>query len=258
MRKQLASHWLQTLPASLQTVQCIGNESLLEQKKIAIVGSRKALSYSKHQTQLLAQMIAARGGTVISGAAIGIDAIAHQGAGAASTIAVLPCGIEVRYPKVNRKLIDDIAANGLLLSSFAADFTATPWSFVVRNELIVALSDAVVLMQADLQSGTMRSAEFARKHQKPLYVLSHRVGESLGTQSLLKRGDAKLLIESDAFCQEMELVEEKKSVCERSEFEQFCQDGAPYEAVANAFAQELFEAELQGRVEILDGKVYLR
>ena len=73
----------------------------------------------------------------------GVDTLAHQGAGAANTIAVLPNGIDLRYPKANVALIESIEKKGLTLSQFEPSFAAREWSFVVRNEIVVALGDVL-------------------------------------------------------------------------------------------------------------------
>ena len=120
----------------------LGNLELLDRPKVSIVGSRRASQYAKETTFSLARGFAKRGWVVVSGAAMGIDAMAHRGAGAQNTIAVLPCGIKERYPKVNARLIDEIAKEGLVVSQFEPSFKATPWSFVVRNELVVGLGSS--------------------------------------------------------------------------------------------------------------------
>ena len=115
-----------------------GNLELLSTPKVSIIGSRKPNAYSKMWTQKLASALSARGVCIVSGAAMGVDAIAHRGAKSANTIAVLPTGLNVRYPQVNASLISEIEDQGLLLSQFDEDFKARSWSFVVRNEVVVA------------------------------------------------------------------------------------------------------------------------
>ena len=118
-----------------------GDISLLKRVKVSIVGSRKPTKYSRQMIQKLSSLLSKVGVCIVSGGAMGIDAVAHNGAGASNTIAVLPCGVNIRYPAVNKNLLNDIQNSGLLLSQFEMDFKATPWSFVVRNELVVALGD---------------------------------------------------------------------------------------------------------------------
>jgi len=138
-----------------------GDLELLDKVKVSIVGSRRPSKYSRMQIQKLSSSLAKLGVCVVSGGAMGIDAIAHQGASSCSTIAVLPCGVDIRYPAVNKNLLNDIQKDGLLLSQFDLGFRATPWSFVLRNEVVVALGEVLVVGEADEGSGTMRSVEFA-------------------------------------------------------------------------------------------------
>jgi DNA processing protein len=176
-----------------------GNLELLKKPKISIVGSRKPSKYSRMLTQNLSSSLAKGGICVVSGGAMGIDAIAHKGAGETNTIAVLPCGINIRYPAINKNLLSNIEQNGLLLSQFKNDFRATPWSFVVRNELVVALGDVLVVAEANPDSGSMRSIEIALKMGKQIYVFPHRLGESGATNQLLKEQKAKPIYDIDEF-----------------------------------------------------------
>ena len=141
----------------------IGDINLLKRPKVSIVGTRRPSNYTKHFTYLLSQALSKRGVCLVSGAAMGVDAIVHNGAGAENTIAVVANSLDIRYPAINRLLIESIEKEGLMLSQFPKTFKATPWSFVVRNELVVALGDVLVVTEADENSGSMRSVEFALK-----------------------------------------------------------------------------------------------
>ena len=144
-----------------QKIYYKGNLDLLKKDMVSIVGTRKPNGYTKRIVLQIASSLANRGVVVVSGAAIGVDAIAHNGAGFENTIAVLGSGINHRYPKINSNLIESIESEGgLVLSQFDPDFLATPWSFVVRNELVVALGSVLIVAQADLNSGSMRSVEY--------------------------------------------------------------------------------------------------
>jgi len=137
-----------------------GNTSLLKLRKVSIVGSRKAYAYSRNITQSLALELSKRDVCVVSGAAMGIDALAHE-ASFPNTIAVLANGLDIIYPKVNKKLLLKMQDNALLLSEYEDTTQAKPYSFVHRNRLVVALGEVLVVAQADLNSGSMRSVEYA-------------------------------------------------------------------------------------------------
>lgn len=107
-----------------------GDNSLLKNRMISIVGTRRPVSYTKSLTSALASKLSNAGITVVSGAAMGVDILAHRGAGASNTIAVLPCGLDHKYPAVNKSFITQIEQEGLLLSQFEPSYEVTPWSFV--------------------------------------------------------------------------------------------------------------------------------
>ncbi|BBG65437.1 Rossmann fold nucleotide-binding protein Smf [Hydrogenimonas sp.] len=228
-----------------------GNLELLKKPKVSIVGSRRPNQYAAKMTYRVAAALAARGVVVVSGAAMGVDAIAHRGAGAKSTVAVLPNGFGVYYPSVNRSLIEEIESDGLVLSQFEPGLKAAPWSFVVRNETVVALGDVLVVTQADENSGSMKSVEFAKRMGKRIYVLPHRIGESDGTNGLLAEGSAEAIYDIDAFAECF--GEEKSSLGDP--FLDFCSGHPTYEEVLEKFKERLFEAELEGSVVVRNGRV---
>ena len=242
-----------------------GNLELLKQKKIAIVGSRKPTQYSRNLAHQLSHALSCAGVCVVSGGAMGIDAIAHLGAGSSNTIAVLPCGIDIKYPSVNKNLLTDIQKNGLLLSQFDEGFRSAPWSFVVRNELVVALGDVLIVAEADEGSGSMRSIEFALAQGKEIYVFPQRMGESNATNILLQEDKAKAIYDIEAFVasftKDMELPNNphanKVSHVKSSDFLEFCKTNPTYEEVLKKYPEKVFEAEFSGFIEIRNARVYL-
>ena len=253
--KQIPSE-LKELKTPVEKLYYKGDISLLKKPKVAIVGSRRPISYTKNITYELAKKLSNTGICIVSGAAMGVDALAHQGAGSHNTTAVMGNGLNHRYPKVNKNLIEKIEQNGLVLSMFEPDFIATPWSFVVRNEIIVALSQAVVITQADLNSGSMRSAEFALKHNKSIYVLPHRLNESKGTNRLLKEGLATAIYDMDEFVKTFDMTSEKKEI-KVDEFYEFCKSFPRYEDALKIFGDRVFEEELEGNIVVQNGTIRL-
>jgi len=233
-----------------------GNLELLNKTKVSIVGSRKPTKYSKMMIQKLSSLLAKNGVCIVSGGAMGIDAVAHNGASTCSTIAVLPCGVDIRYPAVNKNLLNDIQKNGLLLSQFELGFRATPWSFVARNEIVVALGDVLIVGEADLNSGTMRSVEFALKMGKEIYVLPQRIGDSEATNKLLADNKAKVIYDIEKFVLdivgEIALHVEKKE----DEFLVFCDSNPSYDEVLSKYPTRVFEAELNGEISVQNGRVF--
>ncbi|MDR1461174.1 MAG: DNA-processing protein DprA [Campylobacteraceae bacterium] len=238
----------------------IGNKELLERKKIAIVGSRKALYYSKDATQKLSNMLSLNGIVVVSGGAVGIDAAAHRGA-FPNTIAVLANSLDIFYPKINYKLLEDISKQGLLLSEYQSATYATKYSFVLRNRLVVGLCDALVIAQADLNSGSLRSAQFALELGVPIYVLPHRLKESEGTDMLLKESKAKIIENlsefADTFAEKLPQNHQNINLYVEDEILKFCAKNSDLNACLRKFGEKIFEYELEGKIKIVDMKVSL-
>ena len=228
-----------------------GDLRLLDRRKVSIVGTRRPLAYSKQMTHSLASGFARLGWAVASGGAMGIDAVAHRGAGAANTILVLPCGIDHLYPKVNAKLIEEVARKGLVLSQFEKDFRATQWSFVVRNESVVRLGEFLIVSEAAPGSGSMRSVEYAKKYGKKIYVLPHRIGESEGTNQLAKRQEASLIWDVEEFLKEFGHEAFDQEI-------RYLQSAPFYEDALEYLGDRLVELELTGAVEIVGGRVYIK
>lgn len=195
----------------------------------------------------LSNELSKRGYVIVSGMAMGVDALAHKGA--QKTIAVLGGGVDIIYPKVNKSLYYEIEQNGLLLSPFEDGFRPTKWSFVVRNEMVVALGEILIITQADLQSGSLTSAKFAKAMNKEVYVLSHRAGESLGTQNLLLENRAKPIHDIDAFVNQFGEVEAD------DEFIAYCKSNPLYEEALARYQERLVEAEIMKEIAIIDGKI---
>ena len=234
-----------------------GDLSLLQKTKISIVGTRKPSKYTREYTQKLASLLSRHGVYIVSGGAMGVDAIAHSGAGSANTIAVLPCGIDIKYPSVNKNLLIDIEKNGLLLSQFEEGFKSRPWSFVARNELVVALGEVLIVTEADLSSGSMRSVEYALAMGKEIFVIPQRLGESNATNELLASGKAKAIYDIESFV--TKFTGTLASVEKKSDpFLEYCETHPSYDEALEKFSERVFEAELNGEVAIINGKVILK
>ena len=234
----------------------IGNASLLKKKKISIIGSRKPNQYARTQTANLAAKLAKSGVCIVSGGALGVDAIAHKNAGANNTIMVAATGLDKRYPAINKNLIIDIEKEGLVLSQFSKGSPSTRYNFVLRNELVVALGDILIVTYADLNSGSMRSVEYALKMGKEIYVLAHRIGESEATNRLLSEGKAKAIYDIDAFVKIFGLDvlenEDKEDL-----FLEFCKTNPSYDSALAKFPSRVFEAELSGEIEVRNSLVFV-
>src|SRR6266513_3347737 len=163
---------------------------------LAIVGARAATPYGIAVTERLAGELAARGVTIVSGLARGIDAAAHRGALGAGgrTVAVLPCGIDIVYPPEHRALARSIEARGALLSQFAPGVPALPGHFPARNRTLAGLSLGVGVVEAAERSGALISAGFAGDLGREVFAIPGRITSALsaGTHRLIQDG-AKLV-----------------------------------------------------------------
>jgi len=230
-----------------------GNIALLKKPKVSIVGTRRPSNYTKEFTYILSKSLAQRGVCVVSGAAMGVDAIAHRGAGKENTIAVMANGLDICYPAVNKELIKSIEEEGLVLSQFIDGFKATKWSFVVRNEIVVALGDILVVTEADINSGTMRSVEYALKMKKKIYVLPQRINESLGTTMLLKENKATLISDIEVFSSQFGVA--VNNTIKKDALFYFCQSSPTLDEAVALYGDRIFEAELEGILTIHQGIV---
>src|SRR3989441_7465280 len=144
---------------------------------VAIVGSRAATPYGVEVAERLAAELAARGMTIVSGLARGIDAAAHRGALGAGgrTVAVLGCGIDLVYPSENRALARAVEAQGALVSQFAGSVPALPGHFPARNRTLAGLTLGVVVVEAAERSGALITAGFAADLGREVFAVPGRI-----------------------------------------------------------------------------------
>jgi len=164
---------------------------------VAVVGSRRATPYGLTVAEALAADLAARGVTVVSGLARGIDTAAHRGAlrVGGRTIAVLGSGVDVVYPPENARLADEIVASGALVSQFARGTPPLPHHFPTRNAVIAGLSLAVVVVEAAERSGSLITARLAAELGREVLAMPGRATapESRGANRLIQDGAALAL-----------------------------------------------------------------
>lgn len=167
-----------------------GDVTLLHQKKVAIVGARNASSHGGRLAYLMAKELGSCEWKVVSGLARGIDSSAHQGSLESGTIAVLGNGIQTVYPEENKRLYDEIAEKGLLLSEFSCDADPHVGHFPKRNRLIAALSDGIVVVEAAYQSGSLLTAQYGLEMGKEIFAVpgSPMDPRCRGSNRLIKNG----------------------------------------------------------------------
>jgi DNA processing protein len=174
-----------------------GDVSQLSRPSIAVVGTRHPTPYGTGMAELLSRDLAARRLVIVSGMARGIDSCAHRGALAARmpTIAVWGTGIDIVYPKENRKLAEEILAfGGALVSEVPTGTFPAPQNFPRRNRILSGLSVAVLVIEAAENSGTRVTARCAADQNRDLYAVPGNVTNkgSWTPNTLIKQG-AKLV-----------------------------------------------------------------
>lgn len=169
-----------------------GDLGLCHRPCIGVVGTRKPSPYGRSACQYLTRELALSGLVIVSGAASGIDAEAHQTALAAGagTIAVLGCGIDLVYPARHLPLYRQIASRGLLLSEYPPGMEARNWTFPERNRLISGLSLGVLVVEAAERSGSLITADCALEQGRDVFAVPGSIFQesSKGTLHLLKQG----------------------------------------------------------------------
>jgi DNA processing protein len=163
---------------------------------VAIVGSRRGTPYGLRVAERLGADLGARGVTVVSGLARGVDTAAHRGALGADgrTLAVLGSGVDVVYPPENRRLAAEVAEAGALVSQFPMGTAPLPHHFPARNRVIAGLTLGTVVVEAAERSGALITARLAGELGREVYAVPGNVSSpgSLGTNSLIQDG-AKLV-----------------------------------------------------------------
>lgn len=163
-----------------------------EAPAIAIVGTRHPSHYGLRMAELLGNDLAAMGASIVSGLARGCDMAAHKGALKAGghTVAVLGTGVDVVYPRENKKLYDEIAEKGLVLSEFPMGTGPAKHTFPLRNRIISGLSLGVVVIEAPLRSGSLMTARLSLDCGREVMAVPGQAtsGKSAGTNKLIKEG----------------------------------------------------------------------
>ena len=178
----------------------IGNPEVLRSPQIAMVGSRYPTAYGKNNATEFARHFGKCGLTITSGLAKGVDATSHQGAldAGTDTIAVCGTGLWQGYPRAHQKLAATITERGALISEFPLDMDVRRNNFPRRNRIISGLSVATLVVEANIQSGSLITARFAMEQGRYVFTIpgSIHAPQSKGCHQLIRQGAT--LIESAA------------------------------------------------------------
>ena len=162
-----------------ERLYAIGDLSMLDGRRVGIVGSRHPSSYGIRVSYDAAKAAARAGLVVVSGLARGLDARAHRGAldGGGKTIAVLGGGVDVCYPKSNRDLYDEVSERGLLLSEMEPGTEPMPYVFPRRNRIIAGLVEYLVVVEGKVAGGTSNTAKWVLDLGKHILAVPGRIDE---------------------------------------------------------------------------------
>lgn len=175
---------------------CKGNPELLNAPAIAVVGSRNATPQGEKTAEAFSQALSENGYCVVSGMALGIDGAAHRGAllGHGSTIAAVGTGLDIVYPAKHRQLAHEIAEKGLIVSEFPLGTPSLAQNFPRRNRIISGLARGCLVVEANLQSGSLITARLSAEQGRDVFAIPgsiHSPGAK-GCHQLIKQG-AKLV-----------------------------------------------------------------
>ena len=168
-----------------------GDTLALERPRVAIVGTRNATTAGREMARLLGRELSDRGVSVVSGLALGIDAAAHAGALASllgSPVGVVGSGLGIVYPPANRRLWEEVASRGLLISELAYDRGPTPSTFPARNRIIAQLAQVVVVVESGHSGGSLITVDRAEERGREILAVPGNPLSpmSSGTNDLLR------------------------------------------------------------------------
>ena len=163
-----------------------------KQPSVAVIGARECSEYGRFVAEELGRYLGSQGIQVISGMARGIDGISQQAAllAGGTSYGVLGCGVDICYPRQNRKLYEELIQKGGLLSTYAPGTKALPAYFPPRNRIVSGLADALIVIEARQKSGTLITVDMALEQGKDVYVVPGRITDRLsdGCNRLLTQG----------------------------------------------------------------------
>ena len=255
-----------------------GNLTERDDMAVAIVGTRTASTYGRNMAEKISADLTAKGFTIVSGFASGIDTYGHQAAlnSGGRTIAVFGSGIDVIYPKENKKLVEKVIENGAIISEFLLGTKPEKENFPTRNRIISGLSLGVIVVEAGAKSGALLTAQYALDQNKEVFAIPGNLTSktSEGTNALIKQG-AKLVTSVEDIITELkvysspsaekvkimpELIAEEKSI-----YQILSTEPAHIDQIAQTVSfstgqalSVLLNLELKGLVKQLSGKMFTR
>ena len=258
-----------------------GEASLNASRMVGIVGTRSATDYGRNETEKIVEALAEHDVTIISGLALGIDAIAHRASlkNNLPTIGAVGHGLDTIYPASHSGLAKEMIKNkGGLLTEFFSGTLPEKHNFPLRNRIVAGLSDAVIVVETHVKGGSMITAKFGDSYNRDVFAVPGRNidNKSGGCNYLIRTQKANMLTSPDDFLEIMGWKLNKKKVKKQKElFTELSNDEKRISELlqekgsmgidqivlsaqlsSSAIAASLLNLELQGIIESLPGKIY--
>ncbi|HRP54421.1 DNA-processing protein DprA [Agriterribacter sp.] len=258
-----------------------GNANLNQNRVISVIGSRNHTEYGKEMTCRIIEDLAQNDVVIVSGLAYGIDALAHRCAlkNKLFTIGVLAHGLDRIYPAANKILAKEMTVNGGLLTDFMSGTKPDKQNFPKRNRIVAGISDATVVIETNINGGSMITAELANNYNKDVFALPGRAtdSKSTGCNYLIRSNKAALITSATDILQFMNWsgAPEKKKVMQKELFTELTpheqailqiireKETASIDEItpgcgfsSSMIAAAILNLELQGIITCLPGKIY--
>ncbi len=230
---------LQEIPQSPPVLFARGSEGPQFEQALAVVGTRRATPYGREVCEQYCGAVARAGVAIVSGLALGIDAIAHRVAvdEGTPTVAVLAGGLDRVFPRENAGLAERVMAHGCVVSEYPPGVQPRPDYFPRRNRIISGLARATLVIEAGAASGALHTANHALEQNREVFAMPGSVfsQQSAGTNSLIRESGAKLVGSVEELCEELNLLSLAAQTPKREE--------QPAEAPDSAGAEDASEEE---------------
>lgn len=252
-----------------------GYISIANEKTIGIVGTRRPSTYGKRVCEKLTNDLIKSHITIVSGLALGIDSISHKIAleNNGKTIAVVGSGLDIIYPRENKKYWEEIGEKGLLISEFPLGTEPLSYNFPLRNRIIVGLSKGIVVIESKEKGGSLITASLALEEGRDVFAIPGDIYSpvSVGTNNLIKNAEAKLITSSEDILTEfnwpieqynkinLNLSEEENKIYHILENEKSLDELIMITGIkAKILLAILMEMEINGYILSISGGKYIR
>ena len=267
---------LRQLPEHPFCLYCKGNTELLSSRCIAVVGTRKISDYGKVVTQMFCKEFARAGLTIVSGMALGVDAVAHNIALECNTptIAVMAGGFNHIYPTANFGLYKQIIQNGLVVTEYPPNAEPLSYNFPVRNRIIAGLAEGVLVTEAGKKSGALHTKNYAVDYGREVFAVPGKItsSESEGTNEIIKQCQSCMVTSPNDIFEELHIniKENSQKVDQQLDMDTTCilnyilaekktfQEIADFTKMSTRdLNTKLFEMEMDGLIIKLAGNSYI-